>query len=235
MSEDVNAIASAVEEVAKVTGKSVDAISKLGGFISEYTRAPLEAAVGIFADKLNYMRWERQQRLLIRAREFSARAGLSGPTRPVPLSFAVPLLESASLEEDDSLQDLWAILLVNAADVTTAIDHRRAYISILEQLNPLDALILSKVYGLPYGLNDEGDDRAAVTSELPDTARLMQEGDELNTIVHPSEEVTLSLANLVRIGCLDAEEGWSGKKDYRYVYRNVLGRAFVEAVTLNEC
>ena len=231
MTSDVTAIAKAAEEIAKASGKSVDMISKFGSFIAEYTRAPLEAGFGIVADKLMYMRWERQQRLLIRAKEFHEQAGLRGPTRAVPLNFAIPLIEAASLEENDDLQDLWAMMLVNAANAESATDRRRAYISILEQLTPLDALILSKIYSLPAG---DLANRAAITMGLPDSIRLSMDGDDFNFLLQPSTEVMLSLANLVRIGCLDAEENWGGEKDYRHAYRNILGSAFVQSVTLQK-
>lgn len=231
MTSDITAVANAAEEIAKTSGKSIDMVSKFGTFIAEYTRTPLEAGFGIVADKLMYMRWERQHRLLLRAKEFLAQAGLHGPTRAVPLNFAIPLIEAASLEENDDLQDLWAMMLVNAANAESATDRRRAYISILEQLTPLDALILSKIYSLPAG---DLANRAAITMGLPDSIRLSLESDDFDSLLQPSTEVMLSLANLVRIGCLDAEVNWAGAKDYRHAYRNILGSAFVQSVTLTK-
>lgn len=231
MTDEVTAIAKAVEEIAKATGKSIDAIKIFGGFIAEYTRAPFKAGFGIVADKLMYMRWERQQRLLIRAKHFLEQAGLDGPTRAVPMNFAIALIEAASLEENDDLQDLWATMLVNAANAESPTDRRRAYISILEQLTSLDALILSKIYSLPTG---DSAGRAAITVGLPASVRLSTDTDDFNSLQQPSAEVMLSLANLVRIGCIDAEENWGGEKDYRHAYRNILGSAFVESVTLQK-
>ena len=43
-----------------------------------------------------------------RAEQLLLEAGLSNPTRAIALKLAVPLLEAASLEDDDYLQDLWA-------------------------------------------------------------------------------------------------------------------------------
>lgn len=63
MTSEVTAVAKAAEEIAKTSGKFIDMISKFGSFIAEYTLAPLQAGFGIVADKLMYMRWERQQRL----------------------------------------------------------------------------------------------------------------------------------------------------------------------------
>jgi hypothetical protein len=229
MQEEIKAVSSAVEEVAKAGSKSMEVLQEFGGFISEFTRAPLSAATGILADKLNYMRWENQQRLILRSREFLRQTGRSTPAQAVPMNFAIPLLEAASLEENNDLQDLWAILLVNAATSDRPNDRRRAYISILEQLTHLDAQILIKIYSLLEGNLSE---KAAVTEHLPESATVFPEGGKFEDLRLPSAEIILSLANLVRIGCLDANETWGGQKDYRTAHGTILGRAFFDAVTL---
>ena len=114
--DPISETAKAVQEVAKTTGKAIDAGEKFGGFISRYIAGSIEQGTGIFEDKLKYMRWERQVRLMQRAEQLLKETGLSQPTRAIPLKLAIPLLEAASLEDDDYLQDLWARLLVNAAN-----------------------------------------------------------------------------------------------------------------------
>lgn len=42
----------AVQEVAKATGKAIDAGREMGGFIAKYLGAPLDQAMGIWTDKL---------------------------------------------------------------------------------------------------------------------------------------------------------------------------------------
>ncbi len=137
--------AKATQEIAKVAGKITDAARETGGFIARYIGGSLEQGIGIFEDKLKYMRWERQVRLMQRADEFLRERGLEGPTRLVPMKIAIPLLQAASLEEDDDLQDIWARLLVNAADAGSGVEVKRAYISILEDFDPLEAKILQKI------------------------------------------------------------------------------------------
>jgi len=94
-----------IEEVARASGKAIDAARELGGFLSKYAGSSLEQAMGIIEDKLKYLRWERKIRLVERANHFLARRGLSQPSRKVPLHIAIPLIQGGSLEEDDSLQD----------------------------------------------------------------------------------------------------------------------------------
>ena len=59
--------AKAIQEVAKTTGKAIDASEKFGTFFSRFAQGSLEQCMGIFEDKLKYMRWERQLRLIKRA------------------------------------------------------------------------------------------------------------------------------------------------------------------------
>src|SRR5712692_8992554 len=121
MTDELKESAKAVQEVAKTAGKAIDLSEKFGVFITRYVGASLTAAFGIFEDKLKYMRWERQVRLMQRANDFLSNEGFDQPTRVIPLKFAVPLLEAASLEDDDYLQDLWAKLLVNSAIETSGV------------------------------------------------------------------------------------------------------------------
>lgn len=54
----------AVEEIARTTGKVIDAGRELGGFLSKYVGGSIEQVAGIMEDKLKHMRWERQVRLI---------------------------------------------------------------------------------------------------------------------------------------------------------------------------
>lgn len=230
MQEEIKEVAGAVKATAETAGKAIDAAQSFGGFISEYTHESLKAASGIIADRLNYIRWEKRVKLMEKARLHLERMGFSSPPRPVPMNFAIPLIEAATLEDDDDLQDLWAILLVNAATSDRPNDRRRAYISILEQLTHLDAQILLKIYSL---LSGDMSARAAITENLPDSTSILPMDAVFEDLRLPPSEVILSLANLARIGCLDADETWGVQKDYRVAYGTVLGRAFFEAVTLH--
>lgn len=226
-SEDpVSETAKAVQEVAKATGKAIDAGQKFGGFISRYVAGPIEQGMGIFEDKLKYMRWERQVRLMQRAEQLLLEAGLTRPTRAIPLKLAVPLLEAASLEDDDYLQDLWARLLVNAANGGSHVSLQRAYIAVLEQLTPLEAVILQKIYSLPY---DETRHDGVKVSKLPDEVAV---GDGKHDSSEPPEEVRLALANLARLGCIVIQKSWGGGELFENVNPTLLGKSFVEACTL---
>ncbi len=221
--------AKATQEIAKVAGKITDAARETGGFIARYIGGSLEQGIGIFEDKLKYMRWERQVRLMQRADEFLRERGLEGPTRLVPMKIAIPLLQAASLEEDDDLQDIWARLLVNAADAGSGVEVKRAYISILEDFDPLEAKILQKNYSAPEKIRRFD---GIYTRDLPDAIITEEIRGELEDKL-PRHEVRLALRNLARLGCLETSLLWGGSSESS-VYITQLGEGLIEACNKRE-
>jgi len=71
---------------------------------------------------------------------------LEGKTVPAPLSLAFPILENAVLEEDDSLQDLWANLLVTVTDPARQAEIKRGFPHVIKQLDAIDAAVLNLLY-----------------------------------------------------------------------------------------
>ncbi len=216
----------AIGEVAKTVGKAVDAGREFGGFLAKYVGGTLEQASGIFEDKLKYLRWELQVKLMQRSAEFLRQRGLTQPTRKVPLQIAIPLMLAGSLEENDYLRDRWAALLVNAADAASNIEVTRSFVSILEDLTPLDAMLLEKLYSphltkieaelWTYGLP------GSVTEEVP-----------ADSSSRASKPVDISLGNLGRLGLVESALAWSGPSPHACVTRTPLGFAFIAAISNN--
>lgn len=231
MSEDpVSETAKAVQEVAKTTGKAIAAGEKFGGFISRYVAGSIEQGMGIFEDKLKYMRWDRQVRLMQRAEQLLKEIGLSQPTKAIPLKLAIPLFEAASLEDDDTLQDIWARLLVNAANAESHINLQRAYIEILEQITPQEASILLQIYSLPFeDIRHDGVDVGRLPFEV---AVGRSDAKHYEKLTEPSGEIQLALANLARLGCLSIQKSWGGGELFKRVTPTLLGKCFVDACTL---
>jgi hypothetical protein len=236
MTKETNEIieaSKATQELAKTSTKALETAEKLGGFISTYIGGPLEQAMGIFEDKLKYIRWERQERLFLRAEKFLKEEGSARLTRPLPLKYAVPLLSAASLEDDDGLQDVWAKLLLNFTIETSSIEASRTYIDILERLSPLEVQIINAVYALDYDLAHHN---GIATRELPDSAIMIPEKPDEETReamkIEPKVEVKLALANLDRLGIVAVSRSMGGGQLFGSLNPNLLGKAFHEACTL---
>lgn len=219
--------AKAIQEISKASGKAIDAAREAGGFIAKFISGPLEQGMGIFEDRLKYARWERQVRLIQRAEQMLKEVGLNAPTKIIPLKLAIPLLQGATLEDDDDLQDRWAALLVNAANANFGSEIRRAHIEILSQVTSLDAQILDTIYSLPFA---ESLHAGIVTSELPHSARIAHQTEK--DFIEPSEEIVLSISNLARLGCLKPTQTMGGGEIFGRANPTTLGQSFFHACHL---
>lgn len=216
--------AKALQELSKTTDHGLQIIEKLGGFMSTIIGGPLKQSIGIIEDRIKYIRWERAIRLVDRANDFLASRGTNISRRRIPLNIAFPLFEAASLEENDSLQDLWARLLVNAVDIDSGVHVTRGLITILQDFGPLEAKILKSIYEAPPDAKKHGN---VPTKGLPDG--YLEPGPIETDPGLPSEEVQISLWNLMRLGCLSHGSTWDSLTEIRRVQITPLGKALVEA------
>ena len=146
MSDEIVETAKATQEVAKATVKGLEVSEKVGGFFAKVLGEPIETATGILGDKLKFMRWERQVRLIDQVEKINHDRGIEGKEIPVPPKLAIPIIENASLEEDDLLQDLWAKLMSSAQGEESSIVVRSAFIDIIKQLEVIDVQILNAMF-----------------------------------------------------------------------------------------
>lgn len=245
MSEEISESAKAVQEVAKATRVGLEATTKLGGFVARVINEPLEQVTGILSDRLRFMRWERQLRLRDRMIENIRERGLegqfnNGELNTVPPKLALPIIENASLEEDDELQDLWANLLASALDPNFSGKIRTAYIDIIKQLEVVDIHVMNLIYqsykrwcGDNYNLDDDEQS----TSPTVYSVAQMTIRDAIGLGRNAYEN---SIDNLIRVRCVAPFVEEQGNDadidntiDYRYyeVCITSFGVGFVEACT----
>jgi len=218
---EIEESAKAVKEVAKTGGKAIDATRELGGFFARIFGGSLDQVGGILEDTLRFRRGVRLLRLRRRFDEIRAELGLNAELMPVVMKIGVPLLQAASLEESDEIQDMYAQLLVNATDPSAKVRAQRSFVTILQDLGPLEVLLLDRLYNAPGGPH-------VATPKLPNA--YLGPNEDRNQL--PPDEVQLALWNLVRLGCVEPQsESWAGGSSVSVVMLTPLGRKFVEACT----
>jgi hypothetical protein len=223
---DIEASAGAIKATAEATGKVVDAASGLGRFVERIIGPPADQLSGMLTDTLKHRRAMRALRLEMRFEQFRAENGLTGAIQPVGMKFGVPLLEVASLEENDDLQDIYARLLMNTTNPASGIEAKRAFISILQDFGSLEARLFDHLCKVrPAGTR-------IVTSHLPEWAQAHQE--EQGDVALPSKEVQVTLGNLVRLGCIEGSVTWGGGAVVAVVTITALGRALHDACALRQ-
>jgi hypothetical protein len=126
-------------EAAKASGKALENITEFFNRLA----GPLATEVGeILADRTKVYRaknWiscqEKIKQMLDEAHEVP---------QEIPARQFLPMLESASLEDDETLQEMWAALIASAslADVGTP----SVYITLLKDLSPVEAQTLNSLF-----------------------------------------------------------------------------------------
>lgn len=191
---DIEETAKAVVETAKLGTTTIEAAEKMGGFFSKILHEPITEAVGIIGDKLKFMRWQRKLRIVDEVNKTLDQKGVTS-TRPIPPKLAIPILEQASIEENDELQDLWCNLIANSLDPNFKLEIRYAFIEIVKSMTSLDAKILKYIYEATKEINKTTN----TTNFRGYPVDFFQIKDKMNA---SNPETELSLNNLQRIQCV---------------------------------
>jgi len=189
--------AKAVHEVAKTTGKALDIVQQGGEFVGDMFGESFRQFGGSVADWARYFRYKNFLRIADKVIEIHKARHLDGKLIPIPPQFALPLLEGASLENEESLQELWAGLIANASDHNHRLNLKKVYIEILRGLEPLDAGVLNLLSG--PDIKEQYGESSGAHLNTEEVARLL--GADV-------EEVKISLQTLARYSCII--DSWSG-------------------------
>lgn len=137
-----------------------------------------------------YYRAEKLVLLHEKTKKKLQKAGVES-TNPVLPKVGIPLIENAAIEEDDTLHTKWANMLANAMNPKSHVHIKRSYISILQDLEPIDALILDTL----------AKEYKQLTSEAKATTLFDKSKISSNLAITPIQ-CEVSLRNLLRLGCL---------------------------------
>lgn len=133
-------------EIELAKGGIQAAVEAAKQFLEKLVSPPLQEIGQLLADEVRFYRLKNQIRILKKAQEILDNAGVS--PKKVSLKTLVPLLENASLEEDESLIDKWAALLATAANPNSNLSVLPSFPEILKELSPKEALILDAIYDM---------------------------------------------------------------------------------------
>jgi hypothetical protein len=151
-SEMIKESAKAAQEIAKATGKAIDAGQNVGGWLDRIFGRAIEDTIGRYwTDRIAARRveaaifdWERLTTLLHNVDKKLQNKGVR-TTRTLAPKIALPLLEHATMENEDDLHVLWENLLAAALDPAES-EIKRTYVSALAELSASDAHVLHKMY-----------------------------------------------------------------------------------------
>lgn len=125
--------------------KTEQAIVAIADYIDQTSGGLVTNALGLVADRVKYWRIKQALSLKEKTEKLLQERGVNEP-RSVPAKFLLPLLDAATVEEDDDLHTRYATLLANARDPNFKSGTPKYYVSILSELEPFDMLLLDKIF-----------------------------------------------------------------------------------------
>ena len=139
---DPNEILKAAPEIAK-GATAVAAAVPFTAIVRRMLGPAADEVAEMWRDQVRVYRYGRQLKLLEKAERMAEEAGFT--PQAVPPKILFPLLEGASLEDDDDLHTMWAVLLANAAS-NKAYIVRPTFITLLRELAPDEAALLDSIW-----------------------------------------------------------------------------------------
>lgn len=115
------------------------------GFLDKLISPALEETGLLLKDKVTLWKFKNQVKMLNKAKEHCENNNIS--TKAISLKLLCPLLDYAALEEDEILQDKWAILLSNMVDSEQNIENH-VFPYLLSQISTNEFLLIEMVLSL---------------------------------------------------------------------------------------
>jgi hypothetical protein len=122
------------------------------------------------------------------------RRRIEGKTISIPSRYAIPLIQNASEEDNETIQNMWAGLIANLMDPGKKFSPKKIFIQILSSLEPLDANILQFFPTQGWKVFKEVPGGGITLSKLQTELKVTE------------EEIQMSLQNLARLGCIMAKQ-----------------------------
>ena len=128
-----------METQKKIIDESID-VAK--GFLQKLINPPIEELGLLVSDNIRLWRFKNQIRILEKAKKIVDKKKIK--IQEIPLKILVPMLDGASLEEDDDLRDNWSALIANSVDKNKDVCNP-IFSNILKQLSSNEARCIKKM------------------------------------------------------------------------------------------
>jgi len=192
------------------------AIKPFSNLLEKLFGGCVEEIGGMWQDELKVRRLHRRLKLYKRVQRMIADAGIE-PKR-IPENIWMPVLQAASAQDDETLQEKWAALLTNASVAESDNEVLPSFPEILKQLTPVEAKLLDAVY-----------------DETVESAQGLKEAIQEGTL---ASAAPVTLGNLERLGLLNRhmqDTGFTSDLKFHtfgptnHLFVSSFGRAFIRA------
>lgn len=166
-------------------------------YMNVIATTPLQQLGEMIGDRFRIWRYKQAINLLLDVKKYHVRKGIK--VREIPVKTLLPILENASLEEDEALKNKWTALLINATDESNSFDLHNVCTEILRQLSAIEVKVLDKIYDELKEVNFDIFDSKVAVYILKDVYK--QQGKEYDSSAEEQEKIIVS--NLIRLGLIE--------------------------------
>ncbi len=136
------------KELTKIDITSTTAEKALD-FLKEILLDPLKDGVGVLKDRIESFRIQNRVDIVLKAKKAFENKGLKFPKK-IPIKDITTLLEYASFEDNDEMQNKWASLLVNTIDPNNKFNSNHVFSQLLNQLSVNEIYILNFLFSMSF-------------------------------------------------------------------------------------
>lgn len=176
-------------------------------YMNQITKSPIGQLSEVFGDMVRVWRYKRAIKLLADVEEYHKQNGIK--VKQLPIKVLLPILENATLEEDEGLQKKWTALLANATDSANTLELHNIFVELLRQLSHLEVKVLDFMYTNSQPNKDGTSPQATFSSKILREIyhkNEFQKDGSLNNTTHENpiiEKEKLIIDNLTRLNLIE--------------------------------
>lgn len=130
-------------ETIRTVAKTVDSAIDLVRGVGRVFGPAADELAGMMGEQMRFWRFRNMNRIVKKTEQLlDERKIHQDMMGSIPFGESIRLIEAASLEDSDEIQDVWARLLANALDSSSKITVKKVYIDIINSLSPIEATFL---------------------------------------------------------------------------------------------
>jgi hypothetical protein len=201
--EVISELAKAEQEQQRTYQIGLELVRRAGTFLGGVFGPASQELGQMFSDQMKFWRFKNAVRILEETQSIVDERGLK-PEQLKAMGFGegVLLLEAASMEEQETVQGLWARLMANAVDPKSSIRVEKIYIELLKSLSSREVIFLELLERIEQ---ERGAAQLTIDKVHEFRAKMGLVAEE-KWRRFPAEERAMSIQNLMRLRCVTVSD-----------------------------
>ena len=147
LSSPITELAKAEQEQQKTIQAAIGLTDKAATFLGRvFGHAADEFGLAL-GERTRFWRFKNLNKMMLKIDEMAQQRALHPDAmKALPFGMAVRVMDAASNEEEESVQDLWARLTTNAIDPSMNVNITKVHVNVLRSISPPEAALLDLLW-----------------------------------------------------------------------------------------